>query len=231
MQRLGRDAKGGQVADVFLGAEGGGQEFDQRIGFRLLPAPDGGAFEAGDGREFQIAEGFGQRAFDAVAKGEREALELGDVEVIGLGGLVEAVAQAKLALVKAEGVGADDGAAKAEDARLCHGVQDRAGGAVGGPEAFGAQNGSADVVEQLGDLELGRGFGLGGQFLDRLARRLQFGFFGRTGDVQVDATDTSGCSTTVTVCMPRSLIGRSSTTCARSTVKPAAVAARPRHAW
>ena len=46
--------------------------------------------------------------------------------------------------------------------------------------------GGADVVEELGDLELGRGFGFGGEFLDRLARGLQFGFFGRAGDVQAD---------------------------------------------
>ena len=43
-----------------------------------------------------------------------------------------------------------------------------------------------DVVEQFGDLELGGGIGLGGQFLDRLALRLQFSFLGRTGDVQDD---------------------------------------------
>ena len=35
------------------------------------------------------------------------------------------------------------------------------------------------------DLELGRGFGFGREFLDRLARRLQLGFLDRAGDVQL----------------------------------------------
>ena len=52
-----------------------------------------------------------------------------------------------------------------------------------GSEVF-AVLGGAHFVEQFGDFEIGFGFGFGGEFLDRLARGLKFGFFDRTRDVQ-----------------------------------------------
>ena len=48
------------------------------------------------------------------------------------------------------------------------------------------RGGGPDIVEQFGDFEFCLGLGLGGQFLDRLARRLKLGFFFRAGDVQLD---------------------------------------------
>jgi hypothetical protein len=65
------------------------------------------------------------------------------------------------------------------------------------PRASGASRGGravvevvelrgADIVEKLGDLEFRGGLFLGGQFLDRLARGLKLGLFGRAGDVQDD---------------------------------------------
>ena len=103
-------------------------------------------------------------------------------------------------------------------------VRSGVGSAGGSGQIVIVGRGRADIVEQFGDFEFGGGFFFGGQFLDRLARRLKLGLFGRTCNVQFDCALTSGCRTTETSCRPSSLIGAIRTTCLRSTEKPSSVA-------
>jgi hypothetical protein len=90
-----------------------------------------------------------------VVEGEGEAFALRDVEVVGLGGLIEETRDAEFAFVLVEGMGADEGAAKAEDAGAGHGVEECASGAVGREEAFGAED--ADQAAAMGGAVAARG--------------------------------------------------------------------------
>ena len=62
----------------------------------------------------------------------------------------------------------------------------RGAAAVSGVGSGLVVGGAADVVEELLDVELGGGFGLGLELLDGLAGGLQLGFVGAAGDVDGD---------------------------------------------
>ncbi len=82
------------------------------FGIGLPPAPDGPAVQGGDRGKIQFVEQVWQGFVDPVIQGETEAFELCDVEIIGLCRLIEGKGNAKFAFVVAEGVGANNCAAK-----------------------------------------------------------------------------------------------------------------------
>jgi len=59
--------------------------------------------QPGDGFERKILEDRGQRWRRRIVECERQPFETGDVDVVGLRGVIEVVAQAEFAFVEAEG--------------------------------------------------------------------------------------------------------------------------------
>ena len=129
-----------QLPHAFGLVETRGQELDKEIAARLTPAPGLGALQPRRGLERKILQDRWQRRRGRIVERERQALETGDVDIVGLGGLIEFVTQAEFAFVEAEGLRADDRAAEAEHAGLGEGVEQRASRRVDAQKAFGAQD-------------------------------------------------------------------------------------------